>query len=86
MIREVTRMCVACRERKSKQELVRIAFNSDYTSVMIDAPKADGRGVYVCRHSECISKCIKTKALNKALKRNLPDNIYAELSRVEING
>jgi len=53
---------------------------------MIDAPKADGRGVYVCRNSECISKCIKTKALNKALKRNLPDNIYAELSRVEING
>ena len=86
MTREVTRMCVACRERKSKQELVRIVFNSNYTSVMIDAPRADGRGVYVCRNHECISRCIKTKALNKALKRNLPDNIYAELSRVEING
>ncbi len=86
MKREVLRMCIACRQRKSKQELIRVAFSDDFNTCCIDAPKADGRGVYICRNRACIDKCIKQKSINRTMKRNIPDSVYNDLNKVDVDG
>ena len=78
-------MCVVCREMMPKSKLLRIVINDDSSEYHIGDGKVTGRGAYICRTEECIDKCIKTKALNKAYKRNIPDNIYEELKKVELN-
>ena len=41
--------------------------------------KLDGRGAYICKNSECLEKCKKTKAFNRAFKTNVPLSLYEEL-------
>ncbi len=72
------RMCVACRTMKPQKELIRIVKNGEM--VFIDySGKANGRGAYVCNSIECIKKCIKTKALNRTFKSDIPANVYEKL-------
>ena len=78
-------MCIACREMKQKSELIRIVINEDCSEYHIGNGKANGRGAYICNTNECIAKCIKTKALNKSYKKAIPDIIYQELKKVELN-
>jgi len=40
--------------------------------------KGQGRGAHVC--PECVDKCIKTRALNRSFKTNLPQKVYEDLS------
>ncbi len=70
------RMCIVCRQMKPKQELVRVVKNKDNQVFIDDTFKANGRGAYICNNKECITKCIKTKTLNKAFKSNIPDENY----------
>ena len=76
-------MCIVCRSKKSKEELLRLVLSSDYNNCVVGDTKASGRGTYICKDGECISKCIKSKVLNKVFKKNIPDNIYEELKKVE---
>ena len=58
------RMCVVCRQMKPKNELVRIVNTGD--TVTVDKTgKLGGRGVYLCRCKECISKAVKSKGFVK---------------------
>ena len=58
------RMCVACRQMKPKHELVRIVNTAD--GVVVDGTgKLNGRGVYLCKCKECISKALKSKGFVK---------------------
>ena len=41
--------------------------------------KANGRGAYICKDSECLKKAIKSKALNRAFKMEVPDEVYEKL-------
>ena len=86
MKKEVLRMCIVCRQMKPKDELIRVVFrNPECTEYSIDVPKASGRGVYICRDEQCIHNCIKSKAFNRACKCNLPESIYEDLKKVELN-
>ena len=70
------RMCIVCRQMKPKQELVRVVKNKD-GEIFIDTTfKANGRGAYVCKDQQCITKCVKTKMLNKAFKSPVPEESY----------
>jgi len=72
------RMCIVCREMKNKNELVRFV-RTDKSVVLDETSKIAGRGAYVCNNNECINKCIKTRALNRAFKENLSEDIYNSL-------
>ena len=78
------RRCVACRENKQQNEMLRIArLNDNYT---IDKNhKLGGRGAYVCLDRKCIDLTIKKKLLNKSFKTNLDAKIYDELGEYEQN-
>ena len=72
------RMCIACRQMKDKKELVRFVKSGE--NVCLDKTgKQAGRGAYVCDSPECITKCIKTRALNRAFKANISEDVYNKL-------
>jgi hypothetical protein len=41
--------------------------------------KLPGRGAYLCANRECLEKARKTKALSRALKVEIPDELYRQL-------
>lgn len=86
MSKPVLRMCVACRQMKTKNELLRIVFKNEDCSDFVIGQKVDGRGTYLCKDTNCINKCVKTKVFNKIFKKNISQDIYNELLKVELNG
>lgn len=74
------RRCIACRESKPQDELMRFT----YRNGCIEADnnmKKDGRGIYLCRSRECVDIAIKRKAFNRVLRTN----IGAEITERAIN-
>lgn len=73
------RKCIACQDRDNKKELIRIVKNKE-GQIFIDLTgKANGRGAYICKDSECLKKAIKSKALNRAFKMEVPNEVYEKL-------
>jgi hypothetical protein len=73
------RKCIACQERDSKKGLIRIVKNKDGQIFLDPSGKANGRGAYICKDVECLKKAIKTKALNKTFKIEVPNEVYENL-------
>ena len=73
------RKCIGCNEIKPKKELVRIVKNKEGQIFIDKTGKANGRGAYICKDSECLKKAIKTKALNRAFKVEVSDEVYEKL-------
>ncbi|WP_300280080.1 RNase P modulator RnpM [Peptacetobacter sp.] len=73
------RKCIACQDRDSKKGLIRIVKNKEGEIFLDPTGKANGRGAYICKSSECLKKAIKSKALNRAFKMEVPDEIYERL-------
>ena len=63
-------MCISCREMKNKIELLRVACYEGKLS-FDSTGKAPGRGAYVCRNSDCISKAFKNRMLEKCFDISL---------------
>ncbi len=79
------RQCVGCREMKSKKELIRVIRTPD-DEICIDATgRKNGRGAYLCPDRECLEKARKTRGLERSLKTQIPDEVYAELEK-ELEG
>ena len=73
------RKCIAGQDRDNKKELIRIVKNKE-GEIFIDLTgKANGRGAYICKDCECLKKAIKSKALNRAFKMEVPDEVYEKL-------
>jgi len=68
------RKCIACQERDSKKGLIRIVKNKEGQIFLDPIGKANGRGAYIC-----LKKAIKSKALNRAFKIEVPNEVYENL-------
>jgi len=74
------RQCLGCREMKEKGELIRIV-RSPEDEVSLDFKgKKNGRGAYICHSAECLKRAIKSKAISRALKAEIPKEVYDSLS------
>ena len=73
------RKCIVCQDRENKRELMRIVKTKDGEICIDLTGKANGRGAYICKCSECLKKAIKIKALNRAFKIEVPDEVYEKL-------
>ena len=73
------RTCMACRKKGSKENFIKIVKNKNGTFAIDKDKVLEGRGCYICNSQECFDKCLKTKALNRAFKTNVPIQIYEEL-------
>lgn len=73
------RTCIVCRKKGPKEDFVKIVKNKN-GEITIDTDRwLDGRGAYICKSEECVLKNNKTKALNRAFKCPVPNEIYEEL-------
>ena len=73
------RMCMVCRTRKPKGELIRIVKNKSGEISLDKTGKLDGRGAYICKDKACIDKLLKTKSLNKSYHINVSQEVYENI-------
>ena len=73
------RQCVGCREKKAKKELVRVVRSPEGEISLDFRGKAPGRGAYVCPQAECLRRAIKSRALERGLDCQIPQEIYDQL-------
>ena len=72
------RRCIACRESKPQDELIRFVLSGQDPVVDLSG-RAEGRGFYLCRSEECARTAIKRKAFNRICKRNLDEKEVSSL-------
>ena len=78
------RQCVGCREQKAKKDLLRVLRTPEDQVVIDGSGKKNGRGAYLCPSGDCLQKARKSRALARALKKEIPDEIYQSLEE-ELN-
>ena len=59
------RTCIACRQKKYKEELFRFVANNEKKAKFDKFQKINSRGVYLCKELNCLEKCIKLLEKNK---------------------
>ena len=75
------RTCVACRQIKPKQELVRLVRTSD-NKVEVDlSGKKAGRGAYLCRATQCWEAGLKGNRLEYTLRTKISQDNREHLIR-----
>ena len=79
MKKQPQRTCMGCNQKKDKKELIRIVKNKEGQIFLDPIGKANGRGAYICKDAECLKKAIKSKALNRAFKIEVPNEVYENL-------
>ena len=76
------RMCIGCRERRPKRELIRIVRTPNDDIQLDRTGKLSGRGAYLCAdRSECLKRAVRSKALERALERPVTEEIYEALNQ-----
>ena len=73
------RQCVGCREMKAKKELVRVVRSPEGEISLDFRGKAPGRGAYVCPQAERLRRAIKSRALERGLDCQIPQEINDQL-------
>ena len=76
------RRCISCNEKKEKHELLRIVRTPEQNVIIDETGKANGRGAYLKKDLEVIEKAKKSKALEKALNVEIPNEIFDELKEL----
>ena len=75
------RQCMGCRERKAKKELIRVVRGTDGTVSLDFSGKLNGRGAYLCPDPACLKKAEKSKALERSLETEIPQEVYDRLTK-----
>ena len=69
------RICVGCREKKPKRELVRIVRTPEGKVCLDPGGKMSGRGAYICKEEQCFLKALKGKRLERNLQHPLSGEV-----------
>lgn len=75
------RQCLGCREMVPKNQLIRIVRDGSGDFAVDLTGKANGRGAYICKSAECLNMAVKSKALERAFKVSIPDEVYKDLDK-----
>ena len=75
------RQCMGCRERKAKRELIRVVRTPDGAVTLDFGGRMNGRGAYLCPNPECLKKAIRSKALDRSLEVEIPEEVYGRLQK-----
>ena len=76
------RTCLVTREKLDKKDLIRIVRTPEQNVIIDETGKANGRGAYLKKDLEVIEKAKKSKALEKALNVEIPNEIFDELKEL----
>ena len=72
---------MGCRERKPKRDMIRIVRGTDGVVRLDFGGKMNGRGAYLCPNPECLKKAIRSKALDRSLEVEIPEEVYGRLQK-----
>ncbi len=75
------RQCMGCRDRKSKREMLRIVRGTDGSVSLDFSGRVNGRGAYLCPDPECLRKARKSRALERCLEAQIPEDVYLRLEK-----
>ena len=75
----ISRMCIATREIKNIKDLYRVVKTPSGVILIEEDKHIPGRGAYISKDIDAINIARKKKLLNRALRTNVPDEIYEEL-------
>ena len=75
------RQCMGCRERKNKRDMLRVVRQTDGGVTLDFGGKLNGRGAYVCPEIECLKKARKSRALERCLEVEIPQEVYDRLAK-----
>lgn len=73
------RMCIGCRTKANKRDLIRIVRTPEEDIVFDPTGKKPGRGAYLCGQNTCLEKALKSKALENALNCTISDEVKDKL-------
>ena len=73
------RMCVGCREMKEKKALLRIVRNAQGEISFDRIGKAPGRGAYICKSKDCLTKAVRQQQLDRALEAKIDEAVLSQL-------
>lgn len=73
------RQCIACREMKQKNDLLRVV-KSPTGEIKFDLQgKMPGRGAYLCKEELCFKKITKSRALERCFSKPIASELYEEI-------
>jgi len=75
------RQCMGCRERKPKREMIRVVRTPEGNVNLDFGGKMNGRGAYLCPSMDCLRKAIRSKALDRSLEVEIPQQVYDRLEK-----
>lgn len=73
------RICVSCREKKEKRELLRIIRTPEGITEIDRSGKKSGRGAYVCSKKSCLQKVLSSNILQKNLQAELSEEVIEDI-------
>lgn len=76
------RKCVACNQMISRNHMLRVVKTKEGKIFVDISQKADGRGAYVCKSTDCLLKAITKKGFNRSLSCQIPSEVYEEMERL----
>lgn len=81
------RMCVSCRERFAKKDLIRIVATPDGKVTVDPTGRFPGRGAYVCHDPECMKKAVENCQFDRGLHVKVdPESIKPDLEKMQEDG
>ncbi len=66
--RQPERMCLVCRGRFAKRDLLRVVYTEEEGVRLDHSQRAPGRGAYVCCQEPCVEALLKGRRLQQQLK------------------
>lgn len=72
---------MACREKKQKEQLIRVVKQKKGVIFIDKTGKADGRGAYVCNSLECFELLKKKRGLERSFKCKIDGLVYDDLEK-----
>ena len=75
------RQCMGCRERRPKRELIRVVRSPEGTVSLDFQGKAPGRGAYQCPKPDCLTRAVRSKALERNLETPIPAEVLERLAQ-----
>ena len=77
---EPVRTCVGCREEGGKRALIRLVRDPDGVARPDPTGRAHGRGAYLHSDPACWQLARRRRALERALRAEVPDRLWEELA------
>ena len=76
------RSCIVTSEKYEKKDLIRVVRDNTGRVFIDDTGRANGRGAYLKKDIDVISKAKKNKILDRRLEVEVPEGIYDELIKM----